>query len=92
MQFVVINVTHNLIRLSDSEPNMLEFIDRKDNVKGYYTNRDAAVAAAQQAAKAKPTQQFAVMEVAAIFETTTPKVIAKKYNASGELVLDKEAV
>lgn len=63
---------------------------RKDVVKGYYTDKRAAQAHATELALKTPGQQFAVFEISEIFETlppAKPKVIRKHYNDAGEIVV-----
>lgn len=62
-------------------------VERTDFVKGYFTSLTSAKAAAKALAAKHPGEQFAVMGVVAIFETTKPTFVEKILNESGEVVV-----
>ena len=62
-------------------------VGRVDWVKNYYTTQKAAIAAAKAKAAANPGEQFAVMGVISIFETTKPSFVEKVLNDAGEVVV-----
>lgn len=64
-------------------------IDRDARIDYAYTSETAAHAKAQELAIQKPTTQYAVLAVTKVYETTTPKVISKKLDGRGQLVLDE---
>lgn len=53
-----------------------------------FTTKDIAEAYAQEQASKNPKVLYAVMEVAAVFETQEAPVIVKYFNNAGELVLN----
>lgn len=61
--------------------------EKDDRVTSAFLSEKAAIAAAQKKATENPTKQFAVFSVSAVFETTTPKIIRKKLDDRGQLVV-----
>jgi len=59
---------------------------RSDVVKDYFRRETSAVMWAQKQATLNPGQQYAVMGVLKIFETTTPTVIEKYIDDRGQIL------
>lgn len=64
-------------------------LSREDVIKDIYTDREVAIRVARELATKHPTQQYGLFSCEEIFETTTPKVMVKHFNADGELVEKK---
>lgn len=60
---------------------------RGDQPQVYFTNELDAIAEAKRLATLTPTVQYGVFRADRVFETTAPKVLEKKTNADGELVI-----
>lgn len=56
-----------------------------------FFKRKPAEERAMQLAQRTPTETFAVLQTVAFFETTTPDVLQKEFNSSGEFVLKEKA-
>lgn len=64
----------------------------KECLRTYWTEKDQAVRHAEELAKKHPQVAFAVLEPFSVIETAAPpppKLIHKRINSNGELVLDK---
>ncbi len=66
-------------------------VSRKEAITDYFTEKSAAENSAKDKAGANPGKQYAVFGILSVYETTTPKIIEKMVNDSGELVLKPEA-
>lgn len=64
-------------------------LDRHSKVGSFFDDQSVAIEDAIAQAKLHPQQQFAVMCIASIYETASPKVIKKIINDQGEMVLEK---
>jgi len=89
MYYVIVNLNASSLAPSHHLRNALDIADRKEAITRLYTDHNTAVAEAQKLAAQFPTKQYAVMNIMAVYETTTPKVVVKKYNEHNELVLEK---
>lgn len=86
MRWLVINLNPGQHFRNDTEID----IDRTHRVETIFTNSGSAHQRAQELAIKTPTAQYAVMAVEKVYETTTPKVIMKKLDSRGQLVLDQQ--
>ncbi len=87
MQFLVGKIRPDVIRnISGTEHE----VERKAWVKSYHTSHVSAVEAAEYAAGNEPGAQFAVFGILEIVESlppVAPKLIHKKINENGEIVV-----
>lgn len=61
--------------------------DRKETIKSFFMHEDNAIVMAKRKAELNPGIPYAVFKIQTVFETTTPNILEKEINSSGELVL-----
>lgn len=87
MQFLVCQLNP-----SDSMPETATrtALSTKERVKNYHVTVESASTAARDAAIANPGRQYAVFGIVEIFESlppAQPKILRKKINENGEIVV-----